>query len=226
MSAWMHGNYHLSVVVNTIYKEGRGLVPKGAPATAEEAFLWLRKDNARSIAARYVHLGEAVEANEAQCGDYLSITDIVDDNTLKMAIASIEYQSCEHPEWADGAAHIFLDGVLRAIAQVAGETEYVGYDADKARNDAWSMKPPAPSDLSATAEVHHDGRMTREDMISEMVSGEVSDLADLARRDYEEFEAQVGPLVLAVLVEELAGLSDRDTAHVYLAQMGTKPAGW
>ena len=69
-------------------------------------------------------------------------------------------------------------------------------------------------------------RMTREDMLSEMVSDDLQNLAKLAMSDWGEFEAQLGPVLRSYMMQEYEVLTERQLAGVYLAIMGKAPVGW
>ena len=142
MSAWMHNNYHLSVVVNTIYRDAcQPYKALGLPDTPERAFNLLRRANARSIEARYGHLGETVDGCIEQCGPYLPDTDLADTHGCATAIRSIDYQSCEYAGWRESPACRLLrrmNGLL--LTRLIDELDNGNYKPPRA--DAWSMSPP------------------------------------------------------------------------------------
>lgn len=218
MSAWMHGNYHLSAVVNSIYRDVR-LIPETAPKSAKEAFEMLREANARSIEARYRHHGSTAADYVEQCGEYLPHTDTLDHESLKMALGSIRYQSCEFAEWDTCEAALFIVAVRGVLARLTGSDDY---DELLVRSDSWciegSVRPGYQSD--------HDGRMTYEDMVSELVCESVSDLAELAVKDYDEFAAQISPVLMSQLLDTYGQDALDELVEHYTRRLGVRPAGW
>lgn len=65
-------------------------------------------------------------------------------------------------------------------------------------------------------------RATLEDMVSELVSHKVAGLAELASKDYVEFEAQMAPRI----TEDYAILTEDQVAELYEIEIGTPAPGW
>lgn len=156
MSAWMHGNYHLSAVVNTMYGADYSRYPwwntgpqKGAkkgdpmyvPVTAEEAFLVLQEANAQSIARYYSHHGETVASNIADSEPYLppDQTDTLNPVTCAKAISSIDYQSCGYEGWEASLARRLLQAMKEPLlTSILRGTEHKSLEP--IRKDAWDIR--------------------------------------------------------------------------------------
>jgi hypothetical protein len=99
--------------------------------TAEETVALLYDENAASV--RYCYAG-ADEADMVPGEPSFTTADIHRGRRLSAvdalcAIRGLEYQSCEHPEWADGEARRFLAAFTR---------ELVGFLSKE--SDCWSIR--------------------------------------------------------------------------------------
>ena len=65
-------------------------------------------------------------------------------------------------------------------------------------------------------------KASMEDMVSELVSGRIGTLAQLAVSDYAEFEAQLFPY----LKEEYDVHPKEQVAELYLMELGVHAQGW
>lgn len=108
MSAFIVGNGHVDVLVNAVAQYR--VAPKDARRIDYRALgqlLW--DENARSVDHRYQ------ETNPRDRYVLHTTEGDLDPVAVLKAIDCYEYQSCEHPEWADSDAHAWMIRLRDAI---------------------------------------------------------------------------------------------------------------
>lgn len=110
MSAWVVEQGHIDVLVNGL-AQYRLITPANMQAVGQT----LLHENYLSVNYRY---GE----DDSTPAYQLRVTEAsLDPRHLVAAIGCYEYQSCEHPAWADSDAHALMLALYGIVGPLAGE---------------------------------------------------------------------------------------------------------
>lgn len=122
MSAFVVSEKHIDYLVSAAYLWTRTQGINGYER--DNAARMLEAENRRSVAYRYP---SAAESNPVAIADALNarppvrLTLNVNPVQVLKAIACLEYQSCEHPEWETSTARAWLESLRnQAIANLPG----------------------------------------------------------------------------------------------------------
>lgn len=157
MSAFMHSTAHVDAIIHGALSAARGAIYYSNPAhdvrdNPTEAGRVLMRENAESMAFRYnmkdldndadggtrpiEYLGY-VEQAEGYEYDPHKPRKVYSIGELLLALDSLEYQSCEHPEWAESAAHGLCQSIrntlIQALPEYASAQTWAIYDTEEAR---------------------------------------------------------------------------------------------
>lgn len=126
MSAWMCSNQHLSILVDAIHLFELNLSPK-----KEDTFATLHLENELSLHYRY---GDLVSDSHE---GYTKATPEVRPEDIYRLAQSYKYQSCEHNEWEESAAHQMITALKIKHEQLWESTQEGAYSRLEA------LDPPA-----------------------------------------------------------------------------------